>query len=65
MRRPFEMLHETIYALKRIARQMAMLLISESSTSKGRGSKRKKEPRLLLTAMTLLERHAGLQMWSG
>ncbi|MDZ5109620.1 MULTISPECIES: hypothetical protein [Pseudomonas] len=46
MRRPFEMLHESIHALKRIGRQMAMGQV------KG-GEKRKKEPGLLLTAMTL------------
>ncbi|MDG9873862.1 hypothetical protein N7592_11750 [Pseudomonas juntendi] len=34
MRRPFEMFHETLGALKRIDRQLAMLLIIESSRSK-------------------------------
>ncbi|PBJ95345.1 hypothetical protein CXG50_14020 [Pseudomonas plecoglossicida] len=59
MRRPFEMLHESIHALKRIGRQMAMGQV------KGRGEKRKKEPGLLLTAMTLLERHAGMRCGAG
>ncbi|MFV0892726.1 hypothetical protein [Pseudomonas kurunegalensis] len=59
MRRPFEMLHVTIYALKRIGRQLAMGQIKPG------GQKRKKEPRPLLTAMTLLERHAVMQCGAG
>ncbi|MBR7522341.1 hypothetical protein [Pseudomonas juntendi] len=36
MRRPFEMFHETLGALKRIDRQLAMLLIIESKSSRSK-----------------------------
>ncbi|WP_296229909.1 hypothetical protein [Pseudomonas sp. UBA4617] len=58
MRRPFEMFHGTLCALKRISGQMAMVQVKEEQ-------KRKKEPRPFLTAMTLLERHAEMRCGAG
>ncbi|WEK32056.1 MAG: hypothetical protein P0Y58_07620 [Candidatus Pseudomonas phytovorans] len=59
MRLPFEMFHETIYALKRIVREMAMGQI------KGRGAETKKGAKAPFDCDDVAGTSCWNAMWSG
>lgn len=69
MRLPFEVFRESIGHMRpkqpRAQADSSGLGRQRPWAKSMEGQKTKKEPRLLLTAMTLLERYAGNTVWSG